>query len=134
MKKLFKSNPFTKVNAQNVAVSVTSNVLGTAHFVLQAGADICKEAEAEAYYRIMKDHTVNHETGEITPKRVYKRYVKRVRNIGYIRDVQVIKLAVAVVETKLENAKAKLAHSINSVKDRLTTDTSDDVPNFGTLQ
>ena len=131
--KKFK-NPFTKVNVQNVAVSVTSNVLGTAHFVLQAGADICKEAEAEAYYRILKDRNVNHETGEITPKRVYKRYVKRVRNIEYVRDLQAIKLAVAVVETKLENAKAKLAHSIDSIRTKLTTDTSYDVPNFGTLQ
>lgn len=120
-------NPFTKVNAQMVATSITCNVLGTAHFVLQAGADICKEAEAELVFQIMKDQAHS--------KPLYKQGVREVRELTYARDIWALKLGAVVIETKLENAKAKLAGSIENVRESLTRKTvEDDVPNFGVLQ
>jgi hypothetical protein len=117
--KKFK-NPFTKVNAQHAAISVVCNVAGTLHFGLQASADIVKSSEAHLVHLINKDYSVNR--------------VRRVRNITYYKDVKAIQIAYYTAALKLEIAKTNLANAVANVRTKLTTDTSDDVPNFGTLQ
>lgn len=119
-------NPFTKENVQHATISVVCNVAGTLHFGLQAGADIVKEVEAQAVYLILKN--------QVKDKVIYKQHVRDVRDLMYAKDVYLIKHAVEVTATKLETAKANLALAIANVRTKLTTDTSDDVPNFGTLQ
>ena len=114
-------NPFTKENVQHAAISVVCNVAGTLHFGLQAGADIVKEAEAQAVHLINNDYALNR--------------IRRTRHMTYLKDKYTILTAVTTARLKLEIAKTNLANKVAGVRDKLTANTPDDgLPNFGTLQ